>query len=83
MKVYEARGTAPSRARSRDLLVSVMPVQTERSMAKRKKSKGNTKKGVEQKPKRAELVTKAERKRAFMEDIFREESGMEGPNLNE
>jgi hypothetical protein len=50
-------------------------------MAK-KKRKGNTKKSLEHKPKH-EIVTKAERKRAFLEDIFREESGIEGPNLNE
>ena len=51
-------------------------------MSKRKK--GNTKKTLERKPKLVERVTKAERKRAFLKDIFREEGGQEDtPNLNE
>ena len=36
----------------------------------KKKRRGNTKKGVEQKPKKT-LITKAERRRLFLEDIFR------------
>jgi len=37
----------------------------------KKKRRGNTRKGLEQKPKK-QLITKAERRRLFLEDLFRE-----------